>query len=124
MKKLLLVDDDLDIRKIYKQVFEKSGFDVDTADDGLQALEKMKNDTWDVVLLDIQLPKLSGIEVLQTLRKEKFDLPADSYIFFLTNLGNNQVFEEANSLGVNGFFVKALLSPSQLVEHIKKYSGL
>ena len=118
MKKLLLVDDDVDISKIYSIEFTKVGYEVHTAKDGVEALDKIKTGKWDVVLLDVQLPKLSGIDILKTLTNEGNGVFPKTPCFLLTNLGKEEVMEEAKGLGARGMFVKALYEPSQLVEII------
>ena len=121
MKKILLVDDDSDISKIYSMEFTKGGYEVHAASDGAEALEMIKNQEWDLVLLDVQLPKLSGIDVLKTLKKEGNGILTKTPFFLLTNLGKDEVMEEAKDLGVRGMFVKALYKPSVLVEMINTY---
>ena len=68
-KRILLVDDEPLILKGLKFSLEQDGYETDTAADGEEALEKMRNGSYDIVLLDVMLPKLSGIEVCQAIRE-------------------------------------------------------
>jgi Response regulators consisting of a CheY-like receiver domain and a winged-helix DNA-binding domain len=67
---LLIIDDDDDLRRLLKRCFEKEGYDVDTAADGLEGLDKINTQNYDLIILDIMLPKMNGIVLLEKLRKE------------------------------------------------------
>src|SRR6185436_8567399 len=68
-KRILLADDDLYIRDIYLEILKSDGFDVDTAINGEEALEKLHQGGYDLVILDVMMPKLDGIGVLDGLQK-------------------------------------------------------
>ena len=120
MKKLLLVEDDNDIRHIYVQAFKASGYDVDFAVDGAEALDKVKEQQFDVILLDVILPKINGIDVLKQCRVD-FSTAKSTPIFLLTNMGQQDILNQAKRLGVNGCFIKAMYRPSDLVEKVDEY---
>lgn len=69
MKKILVVDDEKPISDIVKYNLTKEGFEVETAFDGEEALDKFNNDEYDLVLLDLMLPKIEGLEVCREIRK-------------------------------------------------------
>ena len=75
MKRILVVDDEEAIRSLYKMELEDAGFEVETADSGSQALEKLETFKPDLVTLDIKMPGMSGLEVLSEIRKISKDLP-------------------------------------------------
>ncbi len=75
VKKILVVDDEEAIRSLYKMELEDAGFEVETADSGSQALEKLETFKPDLVTLDIKMPGMSGLEVLSEIRKLSKDLP-------------------------------------------------
>jgi len=75
VKKILVVDDEEAIRSLYKMELEDAGFEVETADSGSQALEKLETFKPDLVTLDIKMPGMSGLEVLSEIRKISKDLP-------------------------------------------------
>ena len=68
MSKLLLVDDDIELTELLSTLLELEGFDVETANNGLEALQKL-NESYKLVLLDVMMPKLNGIETLKEIRK-------------------------------------------------------
>ena len=74
-RKILLVDDETDTHWPFKMRLEEVGYEVLTADDGLEAWEKIKNERPDILILDVRMPKLNGEELLQKLRDEEV-LPA------------------------------------------------
>lgn len=120
MKKILIVEDDFYIRDIYKICFEGNGYEADTVDDGDGAIEKTKNTLYDMILLDVMLPKMNGIEVLKVLRSPNsshFKVP----IFLISNLGQEDVVKEALKIGANDYILKANLTPQMLVEKISAY---
>ena len=84
MKKVLIVDDEKSIVKGLKSYLEQDDMQVDTAYDGEEAVDKAKTDAYDIILLDIMLPKLSGLEVCQIIR-EFSDVP----IIMLTAKGDD-----------------------------------
>lgn len=67
---IIIIDDDDDLRRLLKRCFENEGYNVDTASDGLEGLEKINTQKYDLIILDIMLPKMNGIELLEKLRKE------------------------------------------------------
>jgi len=69
MQRVLIVDDEEMIRLLYRKELSRSGYNVDTASSGLEAIKKVSQGDFDVVVLDIELPDMSGLEVLQKLRK-------------------------------------------------------
>ncbi len=90
--KILLVEDDMFLRDIYSETLSSEGFDVSTASDGQEALDKIKLGGWDLVLLDVVMPKLSGIEVMMQVK----DLPVKpaKNILFLTNSDETKDLEK------------------------------
>ncbi len=120
MKKILIAEDDFFIRDIYSKVFSLSGYDVNVAVDGADALEKIKTQLFDMILLDIMMPRMTGIDVLKNVRA--LSTPAKSTpIFIITNLGQQNVIEQAFKLGMDGYILKSQVSPQQIVEEINNY---
>ncbi|WP_408009275.1 response regulator transcription factor [Pseudalkalibacillus sp. A8] len=74
-KKILIVEDEEKIARVIKLELEFEGYEVDTAYDGLAGLEKFRSDRWDLVLLDVMLPELNGIEVLRRIRSNDEHTP-------------------------------------------------
>lgn len=75
MKKILVADDEMSIRLLYSEELKDEGYDVYTASDGQEALEIVEKVPLDLIILDIKMPGLSGIEVLRQIKKEHPHLP-------------------------------------------------
>jgi len=75
MKKILLVDDEAGIQMLYREEFEDAGYEVISAITGEEGLEKFRNESPDLVILDIQMPGMNGIETLRQMKMDNPDLP-------------------------------------------------
>jgi DNA-binding NtrC family response regulator len=75
MARLLVVDDESSIRLLYSQELGEEGYDVVTAGSAVEAVEKLQNDQFDLILLDIKLKNESGLDLLQKIVKDRHDLP-------------------------------------------------
>jgi DNA-binding NtrC family response regulator len=75
MARLLIVDDERDIRHLYAAELEDEGYEVDSAGSGAEAAEKLNHQHFDLVVLDIQMKGESGLQLLQKIVKERTDLP-------------------------------------------------
>lgn len=115
-KKILIVDDEVDFLNIIKMRLEKNKYDVITAVNGREALEKLENDSPDAVLLDILMPKLDGLQTLKKIRKKNKDLP----VYIITAFSNEERFKLARKLGASGFIVKT----SDLQKEIKNITSV
>lgn len=118
-KVVLLVEDNDFIRNMYHLKLSKSDVEVVEAIDGKMALDKIKEHKPDLVMLDMMMPNVSGIDVLRELHKAKItpDLP----VIVLTNIMNPQSIEEAKKLGARDYIIKTDLTPSQVVEKLSPY---
>ena len=74
-KRILLVDDEESIQLLYREEFEEEGYVVDSARNGAEALAKFRDNPPDLVLLDINMPGMNGIEVLRQMKELRADLP-------------------------------------------------
>ena len=121
-QKVLIVDDDRFLLNMYSIKFKKSGFDTDVAGGGLDALTKLREDaTPDIMLLDIVMPVMDGLELLEAVRKEK--LVPQAKIFILSNQNQSADIERAKSLGITSYIVKASSIPSEVVAQVIKAVG-
>ncbi|MDQ3239539.1 MAG: response regulator [bacterium] len=117
-KKILLVEDEFFIRDLYERYLKKNNFDVTTAVDGEDGLKKALESKYDLILLDIMMPKLTGIEVLTKI-KEPGSISIDTPVYLLTNQVQDSIIHEAFKLGAEGYLIKAQLLPKQIVEEIQ-----
>ena len=74
-KKILIVDDDDEIRELLEFDVAQSGYFVDTAKDGLEGLNKALNNSYDLILLDVMMPKMNGFDVCKNIRNAKINIP-------------------------------------------------
>jgi|SRR3989344_5192308 len=119
-KKILIIEDDLFVRELYENIFRKKGYDVVSAADGEEGLNKALTEKADIILLDIMLPVKSGIEVLKSLKKSS--TPSQKTpVFLLTNLGQESIIKEAFRLGAVGYLLKVKLLPHQIVSEVENF---
>jgi DNA-binding response OmpR family regulator len=122
MKKILLVEDDPFLIDIYQKKLRDSGFKVEVAKNGEKALEILKEKNFDLMLLDIVLPKIDGwkiLEEIKEMKKEKKDLEKMKIVIW-SNLGEKEDVKKGLSLGATSYLIKANFTPSEVVREIEK----
>lgn len=120
MAKVLIVEDELPLRMAYDTILKRDGHIVDRAKDGAEALEKVEKFKPDLILLDLLMPNVDGIEFLK-----KYDLtkhPKVKVVVF-SNLSHSEQIEEAEKLGAVRYVVKSSVTPSQLSQLIVDVLG-
>lgn len=117
MKKVLVVEDDIDLLRLYKEILVNAGFETETAEDGREALEKAETFLPDLMLLDLMLPYIDGFEVLRQLKAKP--VTKDIKIVVFTNLDSEKQKEKALSLGATKFMVKVGNDPSEVITAVK-----
>ena len=113
--RLLLADDDRDIRDLVAFKLEQAGFEVRAVDDGLQALEAALADAPDLLVLDVMMPGLSGVDVTRELRADP--RTADVPIILLTARAQESDVETGFAVGADDYVVKPF-SPRELVSRV------
>jgi DNA-binding response OmpR family regulator len=119
MPKIMLVEDDPMIAEIYMKKFESAGFEVINAVTGREVLRLAGEDMFDLILLDMVLPEMSGMEVLKELRGSG-KYPSDLKVIVLSNLDKLEYEKEAKDSGADGYIGKTQYSPSELVKEISR----
>lgn len=119
-KKILIVEDDQFLREFYQELLQAEGYTLDTAADGEIGLAKIQNNDYNLILLDIMLPKKDGVQILRDLRTHPAKSP-NITIVVLTNLGQDQVITECFDLGAAGYLMKSALNPDQVLTQVKSY---
>ena len=116
--KLLIVEDDPLMSRMYQRIFKFEGYRVDTAADGEEGLVKVKATKPDLILLDIMMPKMNGLEVLEKLKSD----PATKSIpvVVLTNLAGTQDADNALSLGAVKYIIKSEHEPKEVATMVKE----
>ena len=120
--RILLIDDDADLRQMYTLILGKAGVELDTAEDGITGLAKARRGGYDLILLDLLMPNLDGIGFLKGLKEEGPKTP-NGPIVALSNAGYDVVAKEARTLGATGFLLKADLLPKDLVREVQRYAA-
>lgn len=117
MKKILVVEDEAFIADLYSRQLTLAGYSVKVASDGLTGLKTLEADQYDLLLLDIMLPGLNGLELLKQWRAKS---PQSSMpVLLLTNLGQDAVIKEGFELGAQGYLIKASYTPDQVVNEVR-----
>lgn len=122
MANILLVDDDPLLVRMYQTKFESDGYTVQTASDGLSAIDKLKEYKPDLILLDVMMPKMNGLDVLKKLKSqaETKGIP----VVMLTNVGSSDADEAVGlELGAVAYLVKANYTPKEVVQKVKEILG-
>lgn len=119
--RILVVEDDLFLRELYLDILNAEGYKTETAQDGEEALSKMKIGGYNLVLLDIIMPKMDGLEVMRQIQNTPPQNP-NKCVIFLTNLDKDEEIKTALKLG-NGYLIKSQITPGSLVEEVKMYLG-
>ena len=101
-KRILIIDDDTEIRELLEFDIKSSGYFVDTACDGMEGLNKALNNSYDLILLDVMMPKMNGFDVCQNIRRAKLSIP----IIMLTAKGTIDDKTEGFDSGADDYLVK------------------
>lgn len=116
--KILVVEDEKFLIKIYNMKLRNEGFEVSMAEDGAEAVKKATNEKMDLIMLDLVLPKVNGLEVLEHIRKSPMN--KDTSVIILSNLSQDEFMDKARRLGVTDYFTKANSSLSEIVTRIRE----
>ncbi|OGF26837.1 hypothetical protein A2303_01805 [Candidatus Falkowbacteria bacterium RIFOXYB2_FULL_47_14] len=117
--KIILAEDDKFISRAYKDGLERAGFIVIPVMDGVTALEKIKQEKPDMVLLDLIMPVKNGFEVLKDIKAD--DAIKNIPIIILSNLGQDSDIEKGRELGAVDYLIKSNFSMNEVIEKIKTY---
>lgn len=117
-RKVLCVEDEHFISELYTRALTKAGYVVDAIADGAQALEAAQTNKYDIILLDLMIPTLSGIEILRILRDPTHVPPLKAKIIIITNLEQREEVRADIDKQADGYLVKAELTPHELVDFL------
>lgn len=116
--KILLVDDDAFLRDMYATKFKELKYVIDTAETAEIAVLKLQNETFDVILMDMIMPGMTGTELLKRVKSEK--LGGDPICIMLSNQSEGSDKTAALEAGAVGYIVKADYIPSDIVAEVQK----
>ena len=122
MAKILIIEDDPLINKMYSEKLSRDGYQTDIAENGQLGLDKMKQNPPDLLILDIMMPKMGGIEVIDAMKQDTNleKIP----IIVLSNLSESPDIEKAKKRGIKEYLVKSDLDPEDVSKAVKKYLPL
>lgn len=112
MAKILIVEDDVLLSKMYTSIFSSGDYQVDSAVDGQDGLEKARTNRPDLILLDIMMPKLNGMEVLSKIKSDP-DLEQIPVVI-LTNLAGDNDVQTALGMGAVRYIIKSEVKPKEV----------
>lgn len=119
-KKILCIEDEHFISELYARALTKAGYEVRIIIDGEEGLAEAKTDAYDIILLDIMLPNVTGIEILKRLRDTSETPNLKAKVIITTNLEQDEEGRAAVENQADGYVVKAEMTPKQLVEFLNQ----
>ena len=117
-KKLLCIEDEHFISELYVRALTKAGYEVTVEVDGRAGLKLAQGDTFDIILLDLMIPGITGIEVLRRLRNPKETPKLHAKVIITTNLEQREDIRADIEKQADGYLVKAEITPRELVEFL------
>jgi len=121
MKKILIVEDEEILINLLQRKLIQGGYDVLVARNGEEGLKLMKETMPDIVLLDVLMPKMGGIEVMETMQKE--DALKNIPVVIISNSGQPVEIDKAQKLGAKDWLIKTEFDPQEVVDKVKKQIG-
>jgi len=118
-KKILIVEDDELMLRMYQKLFSYVGFETVVAKDGEEGLSLALSEKPKLIVLDIMMPKINGLDVLKALKEnpETKNIP----VVLLTNLSDDAVLTDAFRLGATGYLIKSQIANNELIDEVKQY---
>ena len=116
--KVAIIEDDIAIVQMYRTKFETEGYQVQTAGDGAAGLELIEDFEPDIILLDLMMPNMNGLEMLQQLRAKQAG--AKAKVVVLTNMGDTETATRVYNMAADDYIVKAEMTPKQVAERVKE----
>lgn len=119
-KKILCIEDEYFISELYERALKKAGYDVTTALNGADGLEIARTGSYDIVLLDLMVPGMDGMEILRNLRDPEQTPGFRSKIIITTNLEQDDETRAEVEAQADGYLIKAAITPNELVSFLNK----
>ena len=118
MAKIAIIEDESAISQLYELKLKSAGHDVRTAANGQEGLTVLEKFRPDLILLDLRMPVMEGLEMLKMLRSQYWVKPTQ--IIILTNIGQEEAPQELKQLGIQQYLVKADYTPQQVVDIVNR----
>ena len=119
-QKILIVEDDVYTKELYQEILKDKGFETVGASDGEAGLSEALKGGFDLILLDIMMPKKDGITFLKEYQAAKPTQP-NGKIVVLSNVGEDTIIKTCLELGAAGYLIKSSLTPDEILKEIKNY---
>jgi len=116
--KVLCVEDEHFISELYARALTKAGYQIDVQADGPSALKMAQSDKYDVILLDLMIPNIDGIQILRILRDPKQTPHLKAKIIIITNLEQREDVRADIEAQADGYVIKAEITPHELVDFL------
>lgn len=123
IKTILCVEDDRFIGEMYVRSLQKAGYDVTWVVDGNDGLVAARNQNFDLIILDLMLPEQRGDQILDALRNNNVNLVPNSKILIMTNFEQDEASRKSVMSRVDGYLIKADITPRNLIEVVKQMSS-
>lgn len=120
-RKILLIEDEELIITLLQKKLEKEGYRVFVARDGVEGMEKIRKESPDIVLLDIVMPRMGGLEVLEEIRKDK--KLRTTPVIVISNSGQPVELDRAKKLGARDWLIKTEFDPKEVIAKVKNQIG-
>jgi len=119
--RILIVDDSSLVRLYYRDTLEKAGFEVEQAINGIEAMEKVLTQTYDLAIVDINMPRMDGMSFVRSLRRSTPDVSSLPALMITTEAGQQDIID-ARTAGANFYLVKPV-SEAELLRHVAVLTG-
>lgn len=116
---IIIIEDESALLNLYSQVLIDSGHNVISIPDGELGMDSILDNEWDILLLDIMLPKKDGLEILKELKE--YESWKKGKVIMMTNLNAEDVINNAFDLGADGYIIKSQIQPDDLVREVANY---
>lgn len=119
-KKILCIEDERFISDLYARALTNAGYEVSIVNDGEQGLHQAASGEFDIILLDIMLPTMNGVDMLYKLRGPHVNPPLKSKIIITTNLDQKEDARKEVEQMADGYLIKAEITPKELVSYLSQ----
>lgn len=119
--RILVVEDEPTLQQLYVEILKEEKYDVVSTGDGNDALQFIQDGGFDLVLLDIMLPHIDGIHILEKLKASPPPKKPNKAIVLLTNIAQEEVVEKGISLGVRGYLIKSNYNPGEFLKEVRNF---
>lgn len=115
-RKVLCIEDEHFIGELYARALTKAGYDMKVVVDGMEGLKEAQTNQYDIILLDLMIPNMTGTEILKRLRNPSITPPLKAKIIITTNLEQKEETRQDIESQADGYIIKAEVTPKELAK--------